>query len=165
MRRLRGRDHHLFNLFEGQDHFHDVVEGAARHHVDVMDDRVSDGAHSVGHLHQQAEAGRRGEAPATAGLILKQTNEKPELLANELDQEEHRNFATLPKRVTLWMSTSVSASLNLSSAADGECNLVLLLVDAEVVVRRPHRFTGLHVEDVLGVRPSTRSQITDLSEL
>ena len=48
---------------------------------------------------------------------------------------------------------------------DGEHNLVLLLVDAEVVVRRPHRFTGLHVEDVLGVRPSTRSQITDLSEL
>ena len=55
--------------------------------------------------------------------------------------------------------------LNPSSAADGEYNLVLLLVDAEVVVRRPHRFTRLHVEDVLGVRPSTRSQITDLSEL
>ena len=101
---LRGRDHHLFNLFEGQDHFHDVVEGAARHHVDVMDDRVSDGAHSVGHLHQQAEAGRRGEAPATARLIRIQTNEKPELLANELDQEEHRNFATLPK---LWPTTAI----------------------------------------------------------
>ena len=59
-----------------------------------MDDRASDGVHSVGHLHQRAEAGRSGEAPATARLIRIRTNEKPELLANQLDQEEHRNFAT-----------------------------------------------------------------------
>ena len=40
--------------------------------------------------------------------------------------------------------------LDSSSTADGEHNLVRLLVNAQVVVRRPHSFAGLSVEDVLG---------------
>ena len=45
---LRGRDLHLVNLLDGQDCFHGVVDGAARHHVDVMDERVSRGMHPAG---------------------------------------------------------------------------------------------------------------------
>ena len=48
---------------------------------------------------------------------------------------------------------------------DGEHNLVRLLVDAEAVVWRPHRFAGFHFEDVLRCKALTRSQITGLSEL
>ena len=57
-----------------------------------MDERVGRGVQPAGHLHQQAEAGRSCEAPATARLIRFQTYEK--LLAKELDHEEHRNSAT-----------------------------------------------------------------------
>ena len=42
---IRGRDLHLVNLLDGQDCFHGVVDGAARRHVDVMDERVSRGMH------------------------------------------------------------------------------------------------------------------------
>ena len=48
---LRGRDLHLGNLFEGQDLSHDVVEGAARYHIDVMDERVGRAVHPAGYLH------------------------------------------------------------------------------------------------------------------
>ena len=34
---IRWRDLHLVNPLEGQDRFHRVVDGAARHQVDVMD--------------------------------------------------------------------------------------------------------------------------------
>ena len=70
---LRGRDLHLDNLFEGQDLSHEVVEGAARYHIDVMDERVGRGVHLAGYLHHWAETGRSGEAPATARLIYFQT--------------------------------------------------------------------------------------------
>ena len=47
---LRGPDLHLVNLLEGQDRFNEVVEGAARHHVDVMDARVGRGMHPAARL-------------------------------------------------------------------------------------------------------------------
>ena len=73
---LRGPDLHLVNLLEGQDRFHEVVERAARHHVDVMDARAGRGMH-----------------PAARVTHIR-TLEKPELLTKELDHEEHRNSAT-----------------------------------------------------------------------
>ena len=59
-----------------------------------MDERVGHGVHPAGHHYQRAEAGRSGEAPATARLIRFRPMRKPEILAKELDFEEHHNFAT-----------------------------------------------------------------------
>ena len=170
--------------------FNSVVEGTARHHVDVMHERAGRGMHPAGPLHQWSEAGRSGEAPATARLIRFQTFEKPELLAKELDHEEHRNTATqtaaddrdllarLHMQIVHFLgdllvhrggrledaSVDLAAKegdtldvdvrervLDSSSAADGELNLIRLLVDgrgnssAPTLLRRtprakcPHR--------------------------
>ena len=172
---LRRPDLHLVNLLEGQDRFHDVVEGAARHHVDVMDKRVGRGMHPAKHLHQRPKGGKIGEAPATARLIYFQTFERPEALTKELDHEEHRNSAPQPvpedrdlvaslhvqitqllgdllehhgrRLEDAFVDLSVKqedtqdvdvreGTLNFSTAAGVQHNLVRLQVDAEEKVRR-----------------------------
>ena len=179
---LRARDFHLVNLLEGQDCSRCCWgSSAAPRRRDRRTSRSWSAPSGASLPTGRSREELRGSSNSTSDTFP--TNEKPEILAKELDYEEHHNsafrlwltaislfvtmcksflgdllvhrgrrlqgaFVDLPAKEGDTLDVDVRERvLNLSSAADGEYNLVLLLVDAEVVVRRPQRFTGLHVED------------------